>query len=219
MVLPYGGHDSATPAAYHADMDGIDWAAGAMLAARTRLDVATDNLANVSTDGFHRILAQGRLTGRGVEIARVTPDERGAYRKTGRPYDLAIVGEGFFHVRSSDGRMQATRDGAFERDRFGTLRDAQGRALLGRHGVLRVPPGAVIDERGCVVSDGVVVDRILGTGEATVRTGFLETSNVSAIDEMVAVLNAQRSFESAEKVVAAIDGVRQKSSNDVGRVK
>ena len=200
-------------------MDGIDWAAGAMLAARTRLEIATDNLANVSTDGFHRALARGRLTGRGVEITRLVSDERGAFRKTGRPFDLAIVGEGAFRVRDRHGRVSATRDGAFERDRFGVLRDGQGRVVLGAHGAVRVPAGAAIDERGRVLLHGVAIDRIATGGDAILRAGFLETSNVSAIDEMVDVLRAQRSFESAEKTVSAIDGVREKSSNDVARVK
>jgi flagellar basal-body rod protein FlgF len=200
-------------------MDGIDWAAGAMLAARTRLDIAADNLSNVSTDGFHRALARGRLTGGGVEIARIETDDRGAFRKTGRPYDLAIVGEGTFRVRDDRGAITATRNGAFERDRFGTLRDAQGRAVLGLHGAVRVPDGATIDERGRVLMHGVPVDRILTGRDCTVRTGFIETSNVNAIDEMVSVLTSQRSFESAEKVTAAIDGVRQKAGNDVARIK
>ena len=162
-----------------------------MVAARTRLDIATGNLANVSSDGFHAELARGRLTTHGVEIARVATQGHGAFRHTGRPYDFAIVGEGAFRVRAGDGRVSATRNGAFERDRSGVLRDAQGRVLVGT---------------------------TLGPG-ATVQTGYLETSNVNAIDEMVSVLTSQRSFESAEKVVSAIDGVRQKNSNDVARIK
>ena len=206
-------------AAYHAAMDGIDWAGSAMLAARARLDIATDNLANVSTDGFVRTLARGRLTPAGVEIDRVASGEHGAFRKTGRPYDLAIVGEGAFRVRAGDGRVSATRNGAFERDRFGTLRDAQGRALLGLHGPVRVPDGASIDERGRIMLAGNAVDRILTGRDCTVRSGYVETANVNAIEEMVAVLASQRSFESAQKVASAIDGTRQKSSNDVARVK
>ena len=172
-------------------MDGIAWASSAMIAARTRLDIAAENLANVSSDGFHAALARGRLTGAGVEIARVATRDHGAFRHTGRPYDFAIVGDGAFLLRSVDGRISATRNGAFERDRDGALRDAQGRMLAGT----RLGPGA------------------------TVRTGYLETSNVNAIDQMVDVLTSQRSFESAEKVVSAIDGVRQKNANDVARVK
>jgi flagellar basal body rod protein FlgG len=162
-----------------------------MVAARTRLDIATENLANVSSDGFHAALARGRLTANGVEIARVATRDHGAFRFTGRPYDFAIVGDGAFRVRGIDGHVSATRNGAFERDRDGRLCDAQGRVLIGT----TLAPGA------------------------TVRTGYLETSNVNAIDEMVGVLTSQRSFESAEKVVSAIDGVRQKSSNEVARVK
>jgi flagellar basal-body rod protein FlgF len=200
-------------------MDGIAWASSAMIAARTRLDIATDNLANVSSDGFHAALARGRLTEYGVEIARVAAPGHGAYRHTGRPYDFAIVGEGAFRVRADDGAVTATRNGAFERDRFGVLRDDAGRGLLGSHGLLHLPDGATIDVHGRVLQGGKEIDRIaLGPG-ATLRSGFVEAADVDAIGEMVGVLTSQRSFESAEKVVAAIDGVRQKSSNDVAQVK
>lgn len=200
-------------------MDGIAWAASAMVAARTRLEIATQNLANVSSDGFHAELARGTLTAHGAEIARVTTRDHGAFRHTGRPYDFALVGDGAFRVRTGDGHVSATRNGAFERDRDGILRDGQNRALLGLHGPLAVPLGATIDERGRVMLGGKQIDRIVTVGNPTLRNGFIETANVSAIDEMVGVLTSQRSFESAEKVVAAIDGVRQKSSNDVARIK
>lgn len=190
-----------------------------MVAARSRLDIATENLANVSSDGFHAAVARGRLTDRGVEIASVSASGHGAYRHTGRPFDFAIVGEGAFRLQDAGGAVSATRDGAFERDRFGVLRDEQGRALLGLHGALRVPDGATIDERGRVLLGGKLIDRVVVGRDATLRSGFIETANVDAIGEMVGVLTSQRSFESAEKVVAAIDGVRQKSSNDVARIK
>lgn len=172
-------------------MDGIAWVSSAMVAAQSRLDIATENLANVSSDGFHAAVARGRLTEHGVEIAQVRAPGHGAYRHTGRPFDFAIVGEGVFRLQAADGTICATRNGAFERDRFGALRDDQGRKLVGT----TLAPGA------------------------SVRAGFIETSNVDAIAEMVGVLTSQRSFESAEKVVAAIDGVRQKSSDDVARIK
>ncbi|HYL26297.1 MAG TPA: flagellar basal body rod C-terminal domain-containing protein [Candidatus Nitrosotalea sp.] len=46
------------------------WATSAMVAARTRLEIATENLANVSTEGFGRFTARGSLTPLGVTIAR-----------------------------------------------------------------------------------------------------------------------------------------------------
>ncbi len=200
-------------------MDGIDWAGSAMTAARTRLDIATGNLANVSTNGFRKIVARGVLDAHGVTIERQTVAEHGALLRTGRTYDLAIVGGGIFRMRDAGGRISATRNGAFVRDRDGTLRDDVGRVLIGLHGALRIPDGAALDDRGRVMLAGREIDRIPVDPDASVRSGFLEGANVDAIGEMVDILTAQRSFESAEKVVAAIDATRQKASNDVARLK
>ncbi len=189
-----------------------------MLAARTRLDIATDNLANAGTDGFRKHVARGRLTPYGVEVASSEPPVQGALRRTGRDFDFAIAGAGWFRV--ADGStIRETRDGAFVRERDGRLRDDAGRTLQGLRGPLAVPEGASVDERGRVVLGGRVVDRIALPEGSTLRAGFLEAANTDAVAEMVDVMAAQRSFESAEKVVATIDATRQKASSDVGTLK
>jgi flagellar basal-body rod protein FlgF len=200
-------------------MDGIAWASSAMAAARTRLDIATDNLANVSTNGFARSQGRGFLTATGVVIERVRSRRHGALRRTGRDSDLAIVGSGAFLVRDEHGAVLRTRDGAFTRERDGTLRDPLGRRLLGSHGILHVPQDARIDERGNVIAGGREIDRLELPAGSSVRAGFLESSGADVITEMVDVLAASRSFESAEKVVSAIDDVRKKSATDVALVK
>ena len=185
-------------------MDGIAWAASAMVAARTRLEIATENLANISTDGFRRSAARGFLTASGVRVERQPGRSRGALRTTGRDLDLAIVGDGAFRVRDASGGVRETRAGAFVRQSDGTLRDARGSTLLGAHGAFR---GARVDAR------------TLGLPSSSrVQAGYLETSGVDAIAEMIDVLAAERSFESAQKAVMAIDAARQKSS-DAARVK
>lgn len=178
-----------------------------MVAARARLDIATHNLANSSSDGFRRTAARGFLSPRGVRIAEVRTGVQGALRHTGRPFDLAIVGAGGFHVRDARGTVVQTRNGSFTRDRDGFLRDDAGRALLATGIPLRVARDERLDGRSDLVPG------------ATVRSGFVEASDVDAISEMIDVLTAQRSFESAEKVVAAIDQTRQKASNDLARLK
>ena len=187
-------------------MDGIGWAASAMIAARTRLEIATENLANVSTDAFRRVEARSFLTARGVAIQR-TSRGGGVFHHTGRDLDFAIVGDGSFKVRDAGGRVSATRAGAFVRESDGTLRDLRGRAVLGLHGTLRVPAGASIDAREFALPPG-----------SRVQNGFLEGPAVDAISEMVDVLAAERSFESAQKAVAAIDAMRGKSA-EAARVK
>lgn len=200
-------------------MDGIDWAASAMAAARARLDISTTNLANVSSDGFRKAVARGVLTPSGARILTERSSEHGGLRRTGRDFDLAIVGDGAFRVKGVDGAISTTRNGAFTRAFDGSLRNDAGATLLGLSGPVRVPEGATIQSDGRVMLAGKQIDRIVVGAGASVLTGFLESANVNAIDEMVHVLAAQRSFESAEKVVSAIDQTRQKASNDLARLK
>lgn len=171
-------------------MDGIAWAGSAMEAAQSRLDIATGNLANVSTDGFQPLVARGSLTASGVSVASERGSRHGALRPTGRDLDWAITGDGAFVVRDRNGALARTRDGAFARNRDGSLSDARGRALVRTE---------------------------LSRGSA-VRHGFLETSGADAISEMIDVVWAQRSFESAQKAVSAIDGSRQHAA-DAARIK
>ena len=105
-----------------------------MVAARTRLEIASENLANASTGGFTRMRARGVLTAFGVLVERQPAATHGALQRTGRDFDLAIVGDGSFAVRDRRGAVTATRGGRFSRERDGRLSDAAGRTLLGAGG-------------------------------------------------------------------------------------
>jgi flagellar basal-body rod protein FlgF len=200
-------------------MDGIGWAASAMDAARTRLDVAAENLANGSTEGYRKTDVRGFLTAAGVAMQRTRSAAQGPLRRTGRQFDLAIVGSGTFRVRDAAGRVSLTRNGAFVRDRFMRLADDRGRVLLGTHGALCVPDGATIAADGSVMRNGTPINRIALPNGSSVRSGFLEESNVDAITAMIDVLTAQRSFETAQKVLAAIDQTRERAGTQVAQLK
>jgi len=201
----YRDKTSSTAAFYHAPMDGITWAASAMSAARARLDAAAENLANSSVDGFRKTQLRGFLDASGIVMQRLRSASQGPLRHTGRPYDLAIVGAGAFRVRDANGRIVQTRCGSFTRDRFGHLVDGAGRMLLGMRGPVRAAGGAI--------------ERIPLPRGSTVRTGFLEGSNADAIGEMIDVLTAQRSFETAQKVLSAIDQTRERATTQVAQMK
>ena len=177
-----------------------------MSAAQMRLDVAAGNLANGSTGGFRKSAVSGYATASGLVMRRTSVDSEGSLRHTGRPFDLAIIGPGNFRVRDARGRITATRDGSFVRDRFGHLIDSAGRVLL--NGAKPV----------IVLQDAQVVRIPLPPG-SSLRSGFLEGSNVDAIGEMIDVMTAQRSFEAAQKVLTAIDGTRERAVTQVAQVK
>jgi len=195
-------------------MDGMQWMASAMRAARSQLDLATQNLANVSSDGFRRVASTLDLDENGIHVRRTPSAEQGAIRRTNRELDVAILGPGSFRVGG-----EATRSGAFVRDRDGYLADDRGRRLAGRCGPIRFPEGATINADGSVrTAAGRLIDRIPLPAGTRLETGALEASNVNAIAESLNVLEAQRSFETAQKVLLAIDDTRNKAANDVGRV-
>jgi len=193
--------------------------ATAMQAARSRLDVSAGNLANVSTDGFHKHLSHVSLTDHGLVASSSIDSSQGALKHTGRTFDLAIVGAGGFFVRDPDGSVVETRSGSFERSAAGYLVDERGRALLGEHAPVAASADATIDARGIVRDAGSEVAQIRLPAGTTVQSGFLESTNVDAVREMVEVLDAQRAFETAQKTLGAIDESRQKDVNDVMRVK
>jgi flagellar basal body rod protein FlgG len=203
-----------TPSVHHPRMDGQHWMASAMRAARSQLDIATHNLANASTDGFRRAIGTTAITDRGLAVSERTVHEQGAVHTTGRRFDLALLGDGAFRVGDT-----ATREGAFTRDRDGFLIDDRGRRLHGAHGTLRVSEDATIAADGSVHDGSRVVDRIPLRPGTHLLAGALETSTVNPVGETLAILTAQRAFETAQKTLAAIDATREKAANDVVRVR
>lgn len=207
------------PRGYVPGMDGMDWMAGAMRAAQTQLLAATHNLANVGSDGFRRIRAAVELSDRGLRVRESVDPAQGGIRETGRPLDLALIGAGAF--RTSAG---PTRNGSFVRDRDGYLADRQGHRVSGvtgsrGEGPLPISLTATIGSDGSITDAGRVTGRIPLPPGTTVRSGALESSSVDAISETLAVLTAQRAFETAQKTLVAIDQTRDKAVNDVVRLK
>jgi len=115
-----------------------------------RLEVLSNNLANVDTAGFKRDLAifQSRLAeatlrgmdepgsgsmndlGGGVAFRQTKTDfSPGALKKTGVPSDMAIDGDGFFVVQKGD-KSFLTRAGNFQFDGQGQLVNQDGYPVL-----------------------------------------------------------------------------------------
>jgi flagellar basal body rod protein FlgG len=193
----------------------MTWMASAMRAAQAQLDTATHNLANVSSDGFRRLRAALTLTPAGLTVKESIDAAQGGIRETGRPLDLALLGPGAFRLTGGI----ATRDGAFFRNRDGLLADQQGRLLLGDHGPIAFPATATVDADGTIRDGTRAIARLPLPGGTTVRSGALEESSVDAIGETLAILTAQRAFETAQKTLVAIDQTREKAVNDVVRLK
>ncbi|WP_050476022.1 flagellar basal-body rod protein FlgG [Herbaspirillum rhizosphaerae] len=120
-------------------------------AQQTQLDVISNNLANVSTNGFKRSravfedlmyqtirqpgaqssqqtqLPSGLQIGTGVRpVATERIHTQGNVNQTDNDKDIAIQGAGFFQVLMPDGTTQYTRDGSFQTDSQGQLVTSSG---------------------------------------------------------------------------------------------
>ncbi|EEG76503.1 flagellar basal-body rod protein FlgF [Dethiobacter alkaliphilus] len=174
-----------------------------------------------------------------------TSHEQGSLQETGRDLDVAMAGDGYFVVETEQG-LRYTRNGAFSIDADRMLVNDQGHRVMGTTGPLQLPAGEVqIDQAGNVfVNDAMqgqlarvsfadnselqkVGDSLFTAAEGAeqqpvtgmVKQGFLEGSNVQAVQEMVQMLAAMRAYETNQRVVQAQDDMLRKATNEIAALR
>jgi flagellar basal-body rod protein FlgG len=75
---------------------------------------------------------------------------QGALSQTGKDYDIAIRGEGFFKIAMPDGRTAYSRDGSFELDAQGRLVTASGNVVQPGITIPQNATSVVINTQGVV---------------------------------------------------------------------
>ncbi|MFH1021846.1 MAG: flagellar hook-basal body protein [Planctomycetota bacterium] len=155
---------------------GLYTAAAGSLIEKAKLEIVSNNLANVDTTGFRKAYVNARerlaetqaasgrsvsmsvlLGGGGVFLDRVQLDSSaGAVQETQEPLDLAIDGSGFFGV--SDGEnTYYTRAGSFTIDAENQIATPDGRyRLLGGGGEPLTLSGGASGGPVTVTKDGVI---------------------------------------------------------------
>lgn len=174
-------------------------------AQQTKLDVISNNLANVSTNGFKRSrpvfedllyqnmrqpgaqnniqdrLPSGMQIGTGVRaVATERLHTQGGLEQTENSRDLAINGQGFFKVLMPDGTTGYTRDGSFQLNENGQMVTANGYPV---EPAIFLPANALsvsIGEDGTVSvrQPGVALDNEVG--QITVST-FINPAGLQSI--------------------------------------
>lgn len=157
-------------------MKALQIAATGMAAQQMRVDVVSNNLANMSTTGYNarradfadlhyqQLARPGTITaedgtmmptgiqiGLGVRAAAVSfIPQQGTLTATGGDLDLAIEGNGYIEVTLPSGASAYTRDGALKRSADGLIVDSEGH---------QVAPGITIPEDArsiAINSDGEI---------------------------------------------------------------
>jgi flagellar basal-body rod protein FlgG len=168
----------------------------------------------------------------------------GKFIHTGNPGDIAIADAGFFAVRSGD-QILYTRRGQFSLDNDGHLATPEGYILQAQGAgdlTLQGPEFTVMEDGAVFQKDRPVAQlqivefedlTVLTSAEnglfaapagaavdmsaPQVRQGEFEASNVSTGDEMIAVMEAVRRAESAQRMVNVYDDLMGRALTAFGQ--
>lgn len=208
-----------------------------------RVSTHAQNLSNLQTTGYKRqvpvsaafdaSLGEMPWSAEALRSSATRTDvQPGALRKTARPLDLALEGDGYFSVRTPHG-LRFTRRGDFSIDPSGHLVDPNGNTVQADGGDLVLSSSNITIDRSGVIFDAS--ERVgaldiakfehpenlgydgagyfnagsqtpdLSKSAVNVRSGFLEASNVDAAHEMIGLLEASRRVEMTRNVLTARD--------------
>ena len=113
------------------------------------------NLANVSTPGFRadlqafkdvQVYGDGYSSRSYTDVGGTGIDHaQGSIMNTANDLDIAIKGDGYLAIQSSDGREAYTRAGNLQISPNGLLTDSSGRSVLGNGGPISLPPTSKLE--------------------------------------------------------------------------
>lgn len=216
---------------------------------QSRLDVISNNLANINTDGyknkssvFSNLIynnineaqeSRSLKSGTGVNISGTETDfKQGALSNTGEPLDYAIKGVGYFAVQSPvTGEVFYTRDGSFMMSQP-TNFDGENFNLVTKDGFYVLDSNEeplILQNANDDIDIGVYTFPILngmesvgdgrfkptaknGTAELTgevdvLEKGAVEMSNTDLAKEMSKIVETQRAYQFAIKMIQTSDEV------------
>lgn len=170
----------------------------------------------------------------------------GTLQPTGKPTDFAVGGDGFFQIQGPSGQSLYTRNGEFHINNQNTLVNHNGMALVGEGGPVVVDPqkGAITVGADGTISQGEnqlgkipLYSFANGSTDLTqvsggfipkkgitpqvvekpqVLQGVIESSNVSAISEMVSLIMVSNAYQASQKLITSHDQLMGQAIQTLG---
>ena len=218
------------------------------------LEVSANNIANANTTGYNAdkvlfspylVKDNKRQDAYANDVSNYRDTKTGPIKLTGNPFDLAITGNGYFQIQTSQGN-RFSKSGNFQLDTQGMIVTPSGFPVLGKSGGPIVIPSTakdvVINGAGEVVVDGQQAGQIgifefkdeqamkrVGNSlysaketpqpslTARIAQGALEGSNVNPVSELVHVQELSRSVTSTAKFIASMFELQRKAATTYSR--
>lgn len=177
-----------------------------------------------------------------------TDFSQGELSETGNRLDIAISGEGFFTLETPRGTAYS-RNGSFTINEDNLLVDYNGNIVMSDSGAISVNGSEInINRNGEIEVDGGNVGklRIVTFEDLTklrkagnslyipldesvipevprksyiISQGYLETSNVNLISEMITMITLGKEFDANQKIIQTNDELMRLEAREMGRVR
>ncbi len=184
-------------------------AASGMRAQQRSIDLISNNIANINTNGFkatravfkdlvYSVMEVRRVddppnlqVGNGVRLgATIRSIVQGALVQTGRTLDASVAGDGFFAVSALDGTLRYTRDGSFnisvaqtETGTVNRLTTSEGLFVLNSEGSPIEFPEGIDNANIKIAQDGTITVPDGNGGDSFVgRLAIIEFINPSGLE-------------------------------------
>lgn len=249
---------------------GFYSAASGVLNQQKTFDVISNNIANATTPGYKgqtivqsafadhmmtRLSSDERLVkpniGVGAYITASTDEHtdfaQGNVDFTSRPFDIAIMGEGFFLVESDTYGEVATRNGQFALDEDGYLiLPGAGRVLNDSRNAIQLEGSSfTVDRNGVIYVDGDESDAFFiarwegafqrvgddlykpegntdfesqELGSYRLTQGAVERANINMAQEMSRIIAGQGNYQSCSQILKIYDKLNEITANQIGRI-
>lgn len=205
-----------------------------------------DHLKNSMADAVSTVVVGETKQRDAHNIDKVVDHKPGMLRHTGNPLDVSVEGNGYFEVIGNQG-VKYTRNGSFTLDSYGRLVTQSGEAVNGVGGEIRLTSNDVyIDKQARLWSKDKMIAQLklvkfnepnnvtklggsgflsdesnvkeLSEGDAHVRQGYLETSNVNSMSEMINMISTMRQFEMSQRIVKGYDEILDTAIKTLGEI-
>src|SRR5580698_3201898 len=210
-------------------MRALNIGATGMEAQQLNVEVISNNIANLSTNGFKAsradfqdllyqnmrsvgsassdtgtVLPSGLQVGLGVQpAATYRINGQGNLTVTNNPLDVAINGGGYYQIQLPDGTTSYTRDGAFQLNATGQLQLA---SFINPAGLNAIGDNLLQETQ----ASGTPITGNPQTNQfGSIVQGSLETSNVDIVSQITDLIAAQRAYEMNSRVINTADQMLQ----------
>ncbi len=186
--------------------------------------VTIDKVSTDFTTGSHMITESGldfAIDGDGFFTVAVPQNDGTITEMYTRNGSFKLTQDGF--LVTNDNYFVQGQNGSINLSQYGSMPSVSARGEI-------VVNGEVVDQLKFVaVEDNTTLRKVnddyyrtteqsvLTPATGSIRQGYLETSNVNTVQEMVELISISRNYETNQKVIQTEDTLMSKVANDIGR--